>query len=58
MYFMLCTSVSKTDMWYLLIDSNPGELVIPLGRVKRIAKLDPDVKAINPDACVCITKVN
>jgi histone H3/H4 len=33
-----------------------SELVIPLARIKRIAKLDPEVKNIQKDAGILITK--
>ena len=34
----------------------PGELVLPLARIKRIAKLDEDVKNISSDGAVAIAK--
>ena len=33
-----------------------SELVLPLARIKRIAKLDPEVKNIQKDAGILITK--
>lgn len=38
------------------LDAEPGELVLPLGRIKRIAKLDDDVKKISNDGAVALTK--
>jgi histone H3/H4 len=38
------------------VDSNNGQFILPIGRVRKICRLDPDVRGISKEALLLITK--